>query len=78
MNIIVAIVLLSAGYMFGVPGNADRTVRNVKPSTPAASVGLQPGDRIIAVNGPDDAELRRGLPGDPGFEGQAHDHHGSA
>ena len=50
VNIIVAVVLLSAGYMFGVPGNADRTVRNVKPSTPAAAVGLQPGDRIIAVN----------------------------
>ena len=27
------------------------TVRNVKPDTPAASVGLRPGDTIVAVNG---------------------------
>lgn len=51
VNIVVAVVLVALGYMFGVPGDADRTVRNVKPNTPASSVGLQPGDRIIAVNG---------------------------
>ena len=51
VNIILAVLLVVAGYIFGVPGDADRTVRNVKPNTPAASVGLQPGDTIIAVNG---------------------------
>jgi regulator of sigma E protease len=51
VNIILAVLLVSLGYIFGVPGDADRTVRNVKPNTPAAAVGLRPGDRIIAVNG---------------------------
>ncbi len=51
VNIALAIVLVGLGYVFGVPGDADRTVRNVKPNTPAAAVGLRPGDRIIAVNG---------------------------
>ena len=51
VNIFVAVVLVALGYIFGVPGDADRTVRNVKPNTPAAAVGLRPGDRIIAVNG---------------------------
>jgi regulator of sigma E protease len=51
VNIILAILLVALGYMFGVPGDADRTVRNVKPNTPAASVGLQPADTIVAVNG---------------------------
>jgi regulator of sigma E protease len=51
VNIVLAVVLVSLGYIFGVPGDADRTVRNVKPDTPAASVGLRPGDTIVAVNG---------------------------
>jgi regulator of sigma E protease len=51
VNIALAIVLVALGYVFGVPGAADRMVRNVKPNTPAAAVGLRPGDRIIAVNG---------------------------
>ncbi|HEX9599610.1 MAG TPA: RIP metalloprotease RseP [Gaiellaceae bacterium] len=51
VNIALAVVLVALGYMFGVPGDADRTVRNVKSNTPAAAVGLRPGDRIIAVNG---------------------------
>ncbi|MGZ8701832.1 MAG: RIP metalloprotease RseP [Gaiellaceae bacterium] len=51
VNIVLAVVLLALGYIFGVPGDADRTVRNVKPDTPAASVGLRAGDTIVAVNG---------------------------
>jgi regulator of sigma E protease len=51
VNIVVAVALVAVGYLFGVPGDPDRTVRNVKRDTPAASVGLRPGDRIIAVNG---------------------------
>jgi regulator of sigma E protease len=51
VNIVVAIVLVGLGYYFGVPGDPDRTVKNVKADTPAASVGLRPGDAIIAVNG---------------------------
>jgi regulator of sigma E protease len=51
VNIVLAVVLVALGYMFGVPGDADRTVRVVQSNTPAASVGLQPGDTIVAVNG---------------------------
>ncbi len=50
VNILVAILLISLGYIFGVPGDPDRIVKNVKANTPAASVGLHPGDTIIAVN----------------------------
>ena len=51
VNIVLAILLVSLGYMFGVPGDANRIVRTVQPGTPAASVGLRPGDTIVAVNG---------------------------
>jgi regulator of sigma E protease len=51
VNIVVAILLISVGYIFGVPGDPDRAVKTVKANTPAASIGLRPGDTIIAVNG---------------------------
>jgi regulator of sigma E protease len=51
VNILVAIVLVALGYLVGVPGDPNRTVKNVQADTPAASVGLRPGDTIIAVNG---------------------------
>jgi regulator of sigma E protease len=51
VNILVAIVLIALGYLVGVPGDPNRTVKNVQADTPAASVGLHPGDTIIAVNG---------------------------
>jgi regulator of sigma E protease len=51
VNIVVAIALVAVGYLLGVPGDPDRTVKNVKADTPAASVGLRAGDAIIAVNG---------------------------
>jgi len=51
VNLVLAVLLVALGYMFGVPGDADRTVRKVQSDTPAASIGLQPGDRIVAVNG---------------------------
>jgi len=51
VNIVVAIVLVALGYLLGVPGDPDRTVKNVKADTPAASVGPRAGDTIIAVNG---------------------------
>jgi regulator of sigma E protease len=51
VNILVAILLVALGYILGVPGDPDRTVKNVKANTPAASVGLRTGDTIVAVNG---------------------------
>ena len=51
VNILVAIALIAVAFVIGVPGDADRTVKNVKAETPAAQIGLKPGDTIIAVNG---------------------------
>jgi regulator of sigma E protease len=51
VNIVLAIVLVAAAYLIGLPGDPTPTVKNVKADTPAASVGLQPGDRIVSVNG---------------------------
>jgi regulator of sigma E protease len=51
VNILVAVALIAIAFMIGVPGDADRTVKNVKADTPAAQIGLRAGDTIIAVNG---------------------------
>ena len=51
MNIVLAILLVTIAYLIGAPGEVSRTVKAVEPGTPAAQVGLRPGDRIIAVNG---------------------------
>jgi len=48
-NIVLAIVLFTFLFMTG-SGKATRTVAEVVPSSPAAEVGLQPGDRVIAIN----------------------------
>jgi regulator of sigma E protease len=50
VNIVLAVLLIALAYMIGVPGNADRTVKHVKDGTPAAHIGLKPGDKIIAIN----------------------------
>ncbi|MEN3312730.1 MAG: regulator of sigma protease [Actinomycetota bacterium] len=51
VNILVAVALVALGYLVGVPGDPNRTVKNVQADTPAASVGLHAGDTIISVNG---------------------------
>ena len=48
-NIVLAIVLFSFLFMTG-SGKATQTVATVVPESPAASVGLRPGDRIVAIN----------------------------
>lgn len=64
MNLVLAAVLFSVGFAFGLPavvegevdGNAivsDRAVNIVEivPESPADDVGLEVGDRIISING---------------------------
>jgi regulator of sigma E protease len=51
VNIVLAIVLVAAAYMIGLPGDPTPTVKNVKAHTPATAIGLHSGDRIVAVNG---------------------------
>ena len=48
-NILLAIVLFSVLFMTG-SGKAIRTVAEVVPDSPAAEVGLQAGDRLVAIN----------------------------
>jgi regulator of sigma E protease len=49
-NLVLAIVLLAAVYMLGIPSDASRKVGDVIPGSPAASAGLKADDRIIGVN----------------------------
>jgi len=49
-NLVFAIVLLAVVYMIGVPDVTTRAVESVRSNSPAASAGLLPGDRILAIN----------------------------
>jgi len=49
-NLVLAVVLFAALFMAG-GGRATRTVDDVVPETPAASIGLQTGDRILEIGG---------------------------
>jgi regulator of sigma E protease len=49
-NLVLAVVLLAAVYMLGIPSDASRKVGDVIPGSPAATAGLQANDRIIGVN----------------------------
>lgn len=63
MNIVLAFVLLSFGYMLGLPQSLDEAgpsaritqaevwVMEALPESPAATAGLESGDIIMAVNG---------------------------
>jgi regulator of sigma E protease len=47
---VLAVVLLAAVYMLGIPSDASRKVGDVIPGSPAAKAGLKADDRIIGVN----------------------------
>jgi regulator of sigma E protease len=49
-NLLLAIVLFTALFMAG-GGRATQTVDEIVANSPAASAGLQPGDRIVAIDG---------------------------
>ncbi|MFN8186820.1 MAG: M50 family metallopeptidase [Gaiellales bacterium] len=50
-NLVFAVAMLAVVYSLGVPAGATRTVDTVSPGTPAASIGLRPGDVIEKVGG---------------------------
>ena len=50
-NLLLAVALLAAVYALGVPVALSSTVDEVVSGTPAAQIGLRPGDRILALNG---------------------------
>jgi regulator of sigma E protease len=49
-NLLLTVILFTLLFMAG-GGKATRTVEEVVPETPAAAMGLQPGDRIVAIDG---------------------------
>src|SRR5262245_24500914 len=67
-NYLFAVVALAIVFMLGVPTGATRTVDTVSPDSPAAAMGLQAGDEIVAVNGtPGESEdLARAIRGSDG------------
>jgi regulator of sigma E protease len=50
MNLLIAFLLPAIAFMIGAPGDTNRVVKRVDPNHPAARIGLQPGDEIVAVN----------------------------
>ena len=69
-NYVFAVFALAVVFMLGVPTGATRVVEEVSPGSPAAAMGLQPGDEITAVNGTGGesaalAEAIRGSRGEP-------------
>ena len=55
MNVVLALVLLTALFMFTV---GELKVDQVAPNSPAAEAGLLPGDRLLEVNGRDVASFQ--------------------
>src|ERR1051325_4936504 len=49
-NLVFAILLLAVVYMIGIPSAASRRVDSVDTNTPAAKIGLKPGDVVIMIN----------------------------
>jgi regulator of sigma E protease len=49
-NILLAVGLVAAAYMIGVPGNPSPVVKRVEAGKPAAKIGLRPGDEIFTIN----------------------------
>ena len=69
-NYLFAVLALAIVFMAGVPTGATRVVDEVSAGSPAAAMGLQPGDEILAVDGArgesaDLAEAIRGSEGEP-------------
>ncbi len=72
VNILLAVLLFFVVYAArGVPDGVSTTLREVVPGTPAARAGLEPGDRLVAIDGraidewddvPDAIEDRAGEP----------------
>jgi regulator of sigma E protease len=49
-NLVFAVALLAAVFMIGIPVETTSTVAEVDAGAPAGQIGLEEGDRIVAVN----------------------------
>ncbi len=64
VNLLVAFLCFAVYFWVGMPGFGGIGVQDVTPASPAASIGMVAGDRIVAVNGitaNDDASAVRAL-----------------
>lgn len=50
-NLLAAVLIFAAIFMYGVPTGAKTEVREVVPASLAADVGLRPGDRVVEAGG---------------------------
>ena len=50
-NLLMAVLILAGVYMAGVPTGAEPEIEQVVPGSLASEVGLEPGDRIVSVDG---------------------------
>lgn len=54
MNIVLALVLVTGLYIYGFPkevASSDPVISSLEPGSAAAQAGLQPGDKIVQLNG---------------------------
>ena len=67
-NYLFAVVALAIVFMLGVPTGATRVIEEVSAGSPAAAMGLQPGDEVVAVNGTagESADLAEAIRGSGG------------
>ncbi len=69
MNFVLAVAIyVFMGAVIGLPVG-DKMIERVEPDTPAARVGIQPGDRIVGLNGDLDLsldEIREQIQDSPG------------
>lgn len=57
MNIVLAVALITGLYMYGFPKEVvggDPIITSIEPNSPAANAGLQPGDKVVQLNGQKD------------------------
>lgn len=50
MNLLLSVVVIAGVFMTGLPTPTSR-VGSVMPDSPASEAGLQPGDRVVAIEG---------------------------
>lgn len=51
VNIVIALVAFTLMFWIGVPRDAQIDIGRVAADGPAATIGIQPGDRVVAVDG---------------------------
>ncbi len=54
MNIVLALVLVTGLYMYGFPkevASSDPVISSLEPGSAAAQAGLEPGDKVVQLNG---------------------------